>query len=312
MKKILIFGGTTFVSSALAKYLISKGYPVDILTRGLKPADYTGFGRHIVCDRKKPDEIAKVLKNSEYEYIFDISAYTKQDIEIIFQYINTASLKKYIFCSSGAVYKPAHLLISEDFDRGENPHWGKYGTDKLEAEDFLFEMHKTHGFPVVIFRPPYIYGENNNLYREVYFFDRIASGKPVPVPFGNEILTQFIYIDDLVKVFESAMTGGLEGKAYNVAMDEPVSWELLVKCCGEAAGCRAEIKKVDVTVEPSEVRSYFPFRDVYYMLDVSGVLRDNLYTPSTGLSKGLKRTYQWYAKVKPALSDPRMSRVDQV
>ncbi|MBU3130132.1 hypothetical protein [Clostridium tagluense] len=36
--KILVMGGTEFVSSALTKYLISKGYIVDIFTRGIKPS----------------------------------------------------------------------------------------------------------------------------------------------------------------------------------------------------------------------------------------------------------------------------------
>ena len=43
MKSILVMGGSMFVSSSLAKYLIEKGYNVDILTRGNKKIDYDGF-----------------------------------------------------------------------------------------------------------------------------------------------------------------------------------------------------------------------------------------------------------------------------
>lgn len=78
MKSILIMGGTNFVSSSLAKYLIGQGYNIDILTRGIKKINYEGFREHLVCDRKSKDEMQEVLNGKNYEYIFDISAYTKR------------------------------------------------------------------------------------------------------------------------------------------------------------------------------------------------------------------------------------------
>lgn len=50
--KLLVLGGSEFVSQSLAKYLISKGYSVDILTRGTKGLSYSGYNKHIKCDRK--------------------------------------------------------------------------------------------------------------------------------------------------------------------------------------------------------------------------------------------------------------------
>lgn len=96
---------------------------------------------------------------------------------------------------------PSNDLVQEDFERGENHNWGEYGLNKKEAEDFIINS----GVTYAIFRPTYIYGENNNLYRETYFFDRISNEKEIPMPFGNNTRTQFIHIDDLVRVFESAM-----------------------------------------------------------------------------------------------------------
>ena len=48
MSDILILGGTGFVSKACAKYLITRGYKIDILTRGKKAVDYDGFINHII------------------------------------------------------------------------------------------------------------------------------------------------------------------------------------------------------------------------------------------------------------------------
>lgn len=308
MKSILVMGGTTFVSSSLAKYLIGKGYDVDILTRGQKTIDYDGFKEHLICNRRSKDEMQRVLKGKRYEYIFDISAYTKEDVEILLTTIETSNLKKYTFCSSGAVYKSSNDIIDEEFEKGENPNWGQYGIDKKGAEDFIINS----GVPYMIFRPTYIYGENNNLYREAHFFDRIKNKKAIPMPYGNNTKTQFIHIDDLVRIFESAMISENSCRIYNVTNPDIVSWEDLIAACGEAVGEKPIIKKIDVNKIKLITRTYFPFRDVTYMLNINRLIKDGLYVPNISLKEGLKRTYNWYVDKKPDVKDVRMNKVDEL
>lgn len=307
MESVLIMGGTTFVSSSLAEYLIGQGYEVDILTRGTKSINYDGFKEHLICDRRLKNEIQRVLKGKQYEFIFDISAYTKEDVEILLTSIDKSKLKKYIFCSSGAVYKPNNEIIKESFEKGENPNWGEYGLDKKEAEDFIISS----SIPYIILRPTYIYGENNNLYREVYFFDRIKANKAIPMPYGNNTKTQFIHIDDLVRVFESAMHSEKSCKAYNVTNPDIVSWEELITTCGDVLGTMPIIKKID-TNQNLETRTYFPFRDVTYMLDIEELVEDNLYVPTISLKEGLKKAYEWYINKGISLSDSRMNKIEEV
>lgn len=308
MKSILIMGGTTFVSSSLAKYLVEKGYDVDILTRGLKPINYEGFRNHLICNRRSKKEIQKVLKGRKYEFIFDISAYTREDVEILITSIDTSQLRKYIFCSSGAVYKPSNKIIGEDFEKGENPNWGQYGIDKKEAEDFIFKS----GIPFIIFRPTYIYGENNNLYREAYFFDRIKNKKAIPIPYGKGTKTQFIHIDDLIRIFESAIYNENSCKIYNVTNPDIISWEELVMTCGEVIGQKPLLKKINVNEIKLESRMYFPFRDVTYMLDIKQLIEDGLYVPTISINEGLRRAYNWYIDKKPNLKDTKMNKVDEL
>lgn len=307
MESVLIMGGTTFVSSSLAEYLIGQGYDVDILTRGTKSINYDGFKEHLICDRRLKNEIQRVLKGKQYEFIFDISAYTKEDVEILLTSIDKSKLKKYIFCSSGAVYKPSNEIIKESFEKGENPNWGEYGLDKKDAEDFIISS----SIPYIIFRPTYIYGENNNLYREVYFFDRIKANKVIPMPYGDNTKTQFIHIDDLVRVFESAMHSEKSCKAYNVTNPDIVSWEELITTCGDVLGTMPIIKKID-TNQNLETRTYFPFRDVTYMLDIEELVEDNLYVPTISLKEGLKKAYEWYINKGISLSDSRMNKIEEV
>ncbi len=131
--KVLVMGGTEFVSSSLAKHLISKGYTVDIFTRGIKEIKYEGIRKHLKGDRKLIEDLDRNLLGESYDYVFDISAYVKEDVKKLVKVLKRDNLKRYVFCSSGAVYVPSEDMIAEDFARGENYNWGAYGYDKKEA-----------------------------------------------------------------------------------------------------------------------------------------------------------------------------------
>ena len=60
-----------------------------------------------------------------------------------------------------------------------------------------------------------------------------------------------------------------------------------------------------------EARSYFPFRDCTYLLDVRKAARFGLPCPQTALEEGMERAYAWYRRERPQLADPKMSRVEE-
>lgn len=312
MSNLLMMGGSQFVSRCLAEHFIQKGYEVDILTRGVGKLNYAGFRDHLKCDRHSIPELQATLQGKHYNYVVDISAYSKNDVASLLSCLDTTVLKKYLFCSSAAVYKSGDSARSEEDERGENPNWGPYGWDKKEAEDYLFQQYQDTGFPMIIFRPTYIYGEHNNLYREGFFFDHIQAGKMIPIPAGHDTRVQFIHIADLCNVFESALTSDTVGKAYNVTHPEVISWTTLIECCSKAMGVQAKVKPINHLSMNVEVRSFFPFRDIDLELDISQLIKDGLSIPSIPLNEGLQRTYQWYLNHLPQLTDPRMNRVDEV
>lgn len=304
-------GGTEFVSSSVAKYLIAKGHEVDIFTRGNKELKYSGVNIQHKGDRKSVEDLKNNIASIKYDYVFDISAYTLADVKTLFEVLDTSNLKRYIMCSSGAVYKPSNELVSEEDEVGENENWGVYGLDKLEAENYLMELYKEKGLPVVMFRPTYIYGAGNNLYRESYIFDRLTKGLDIPIPDSNT-KTQFVYIDDLVRVFESAMySDKVNGQGYNLTHIQEVSWEELINVAKKVTNLKSNIKKVNREVA-SISREYFPFRDCTYLLSIDKSIRDGLYIPKIDLLEGLKLSYEWYLKEEPKLSDARMTKIEDV
>lgn len=310
--KVLVMGGTEFVSSSLTKYLISKGYSVDIFTRGIKSINYGGIRKHLKGNRKSIEDLKLNLSHEKYDYIFDISAYIEEDVQKLVAVLNKENLRRYVFCSSGAVYIPTNEMVSENFIRGENDNWGKYGLDKKKAEDYLLGLWENERFPITLFRPTYIYGEGNNLYREIYLFDRVTKGLDIPIPDGNA-KTQFVYISDLVKVFESAIyTEKTIGQAYNVTHSQLVTWQQLVETIMAVTNKKVNIKKVGSGSENVNVREYFPFRNVTYLLDTKKAQEDGLYMPQIDLLEGMQLAYKWYCHNRPRVEDVKMDKVDYV
>ena len=313
MKDALVMGGTEFVSKAIAKYLISLGYNVDIFTRGRREVDYEGIREHLQGDRHSVEELHRELGDRSYNYIFDITAYTKEDVAKLVKVVKRDNLKRYLFCSSGAVYLPNKGVSSEDFPRGRNPHWGSYGLDKALAEDYLFDLYHQEGFPITIFRPTYIYGEGNNLYREAYFFDRIRDGLAIPIPAGEQEV-QFVYIGDLVKSFISgAISEDALGKAYNLTNNRAITWKKLLTTAMEVVGKEVELVEVDRGTRREfnlVSKNFFPFRNITFLLSITRLKEDNLHIPETTLKQGLSRAYQWYLKDNNNDFNHSMDKID--
>jgi|LGVF01.2.fsa_nt_gb nucleoside-diphosphate-sugar epimerase len=300
--KILVMGGTEFVSRNVAEHFINENYVVDIFTRGHREVPYKGYRKHIIGDRHVVEDLKQL---DSYDYIVDISAYTKIDVELLTNTVDTTELKRYIFCSSGAVYKPNSHLITEADDVGENHNWRKYGLDKLEAEQYL----ESSGLPYSIFRPTYIYGPNNNLYRESYFFDRLTTHQKVKYP-NSSSETQFLHIHDLCLIIQSMLANKKSlNQAYNVTHDEVLDFKSILEVFEEVTGLVMEKECVNTNEQPIS-RKYFPYRDVTYKLSIDKLRKHGLHVPKFDLLNGLKQTFKWYQETQPELSDKAMIDID--
>lgn len=308
MKEILVVGGSDFIGAALSKHLINCGYNIDIMTLEKRQIDYKGYRNNIVCNRNDREQTKSKLAGKKYEFVFDMTAYSKEEIKNILDFIDINSLKKYVVLSSGAVYKDTSKRPNEDWEKGENKNWGRYGIDKKEAEDYIMNSN----IPYVIVRPTYIYGENNNLYREYYFFDSILSGNPIPVPDGKDVVTNFIYIDDLVRVLESLIYKPNVREAYNVTNPQAISWRELIYTCGDVIGKTPIIKLVDINKIKCEDVDYFPFKNIDFTLEIDKLIEHGLYIPNIFLREGLEKTYEWYKKNKPKIENNPMRKVEEI
>ena len=278
MKKVLVTGGTVFVSRYIAEYYVAKGDEVYVLNRNSRKQS-KGV-KLIQADRHNLGEALR-------DYCFDIvidTAYNADDVEKLLDALG--DYKDYILISSSAVYPEyAPQPFKEDTILGVNKYWGEYGTDKIEAEATLLKRNPN----AYIVRPPYLYGQMNNVYREAFVFDCALSGRKFYLPKDGEMKLQFFHVHDLCRFIDILLEKKPEQRIYNVGNKEAVSIREWVEICYQVTGKNAEFINVYKDVEQ---RNYFCFYDYEYYLDVSK--QYELMEDVKSLKDGLKESLEWY------------------
>lgn len=279
MKKILVTGGTVFVSKFVAKYFAEQGNDVYVLNRNSR-AQVCGVSL-IEGDRHDPN---LSLKEYDFDAVLDITAYNADDIRDLMGKLG--SVGTYVLISSSAVYPEYETQpFAETSKRAINKYWGKYGTDKIEAEDALLSLYQD----AYILRPPYLYGPMNNLYREAFVFECAEAGRPFYLPRDGEMRLQFFHVRDLCRMIDNIMEKKPSEHIYNVGNDKIVTVRECVSACYRVLGKEPEFINVYKDIDQ---RQYFSFYDYEYILDVRR--QADVLTGLVDLETGLRESYDWY------------------
>ena len=279
MRKILITGGTTFVSRYTAKHFVRNGDEVYVINRNSR--EQVNGVTFINADRTN---LGDRLKNIHFDAVLDITAYTEEHVRTLVN--SLGSFDDYIFISSSAVYPETNVQPFEESQPcGKNSIWGVYGTNKLEAEKYL-----TANVPdAYILRPPYFYGVHENLYREPFVFDCALNDRPFYLPDDGKMKLQFFNVKDLCRFIEILLEKHPENKIFNVGNKDIVSVKDWVTLCYKALGKTPQFVNVSKDINQ---REYFCFYNYEYILDVTR--QTELMPDTTPLEEGLKEEAEWY------------------
>ena len=196
------------------------------------------------------------------------------------------SYDDYVLISSSAVYPEYGMQpFVEETPSGINKYWGKYGTDKIDAENALMKRYPS----AYILRPPYLYGPMNNVYREAFVFDCALNDRPFYLPRNGEMNLQFFYIDDLCRFIDIILQNKPNQHIFNVGNKDVVSICEWVKLCYHIVGKQVQFVNV---FDDIDQRKYFSFYNYEYCLDVSKQLE--LMANTKPLYDGLKDAFFWY------------------
>ena len=287
-RKLLITGGTNFVSRYTAEYFAALGDEVTVLNRGSR--EQAEGVTLIQADRT---DLGSALDGLTFDAVLDICGYTEEHVVKLLEALGDDFKGPYILLSSSAVYPEGNPQpFEENQPTGENYLWGEYGTNKIAAENALRERMEN----AYILRPPYLYGKYESLYREPFIFDCARGDRKCYIP-EKEMSLQFFHVRDLCRFMELILETQPENKVFNVGNPQTVTVKEWVTLCYEAAGKTPEILRVS---DSFPQRSYFPFHNYDYRLDVNRMLA--LMPELTPLDEGLKEEYEWFVEADPPMN----------
>jgi len=289
--KILITGSSGFIGSALIKELkknpllhltgvsgsngSGKLDGIDIIYADLSKTDFTD---------KLPETVDVVIHLAQSKHyrefpaqannIFQVNVLSTQ---ILLDWSTRAGVKRFIYASSGNVYKPQNKLLLEN-DLCEPLTY--YGRSKYAAESIILPYQSF--FEVLIFRIFGVYGPGQvnmtipNIIRKVQNEEEITLAANTGLSFTP------LYIDDCVQILKTVIGHDKPFKQpiYNLAGTERTELNELVQIIAEHIN-----KKPHVKITGDE--------PMYLMADGSKLLNEIKITPKTTIKSGILKTLNY-------------------
>ena len=290
--RVLILGGTEFISLHLVRALLAAGHDVVVLNRGHRPERLPSTVTRLVADRLDHGAIRNVLEGAQFGALVDVTyAPTRgADVTAVLDALE-GRLGQAVLISTGRVYDHA-LPIPFDEDTPRNLYWGEYARNKIEGEDALFARHRERGLPITIVRPTHVYGPLNTRNNETFVFDRLVRGRPVLVPGHGGWLRQFGHVEDLADAIVACLgVPAAYGRAYNVSGEEVVTQVGFAEVIADVMKRRLEIVHVPAKAVGFGQNLVYDCHAVYTTDRIRAELGvRSRYT----LAAGIAQTFEWY------------------
>ena len=286
--RVLVVGGTEFISLHLVRALLRERHNVVVLNRGRQPGRVPAGVKTIVADRKDHAALGRALAGERFDGLVDITyaPTTGDDVRALLVALDGRAGHA-IFVSTGRVHDHAlPIPYHEDTPRGL--FWGEYAKNKIEGED----AYLSSGLPASVVRPTHVFGPLNTRNNETFFFDRLVRGRPVLVPGAGGWLRQFGHVEDLADAM-AAMLGDRRafGRAYNVTGEESITQVGFVELIAEVV--KRPVSFVHVPKAPFGQNLVYDCHAVY----TTTRLRHELgIRPRHTLASGLAQTFEWYLR----------------
>ena len=286
--RVLVIGGTEFISLHLVQSLLRDRHDVVLLNRGRHPERAPAGVRTIVCDRKNGTALKTALAGERFDGLVDITyaPTTGEDVEALLTALG-GRVGHAIFVSTGRVHDHAlPMPLAEDAPR--NLYWGEYARLKIAGED----AYTRSGVPATVVRPTHVYGPLNTRNNETFFFDRLLRRRPILIPGDGGWLRQFGHVEDLADAM-AAMLGDDRaiGQAYNVTGEEIVTQLGFVDLIAEVVNRPATF--VYVPRAPFGQNLVYDSHAVY---TTAKIRRQLGIRPRFTLAAGLAQTFDWYLR----------------
>lgn len=318
-KKVLITGAAGFIGFHLAKRLLSLGAAVcgidnlnDYYDVSLKEARLAilekeqafTFVRGDLADEAavtklfedfRPDIVVNLAAQAGVRYSIDNPrSYIQSNIVgfcNILEACRHYPVEHLLYASSSSVYGNQEKTPFATTDNVDHPI-SLYAATKKSDELMAYTYSHLYGIPATGLRFFTVYGPWGRPDMAYFkFTNKIVRGEPIQIYNHGDMLRDFTYVDDIVRGVENMLCNppkanefGDRYKVYNIGNNKPEKLMDFIETLEKAIG--REAKKEYLPMQPGDVYQTYA--------DVTDLIRDFDFKPSTPISEGLGRFAEWY------------------
>lgn len=318
-KKVLVTGAAGFIGFHLAKRLLSLGASVcgidnlnDYYDVSLKEArlailekepSFT-FVRGDLADESavtklfedfRPDIVVNLAAQAGVRYSIDNPrSYIRSNIVGFFNILEACRhypVEHLLYASSSSVYGNQEKTPFATTDNVDHPI-SLYAATKKSDELMAYTYSHLYSIPATGLRFFTVYGPWGRPDMAYFkFTNKIVRGEPIQIYNHGDMLRDFTYVDDIVRGVENMLCNppkanefGDRYKVYNIGNNKPERLMDFIETLEKAIG--REAKKEYLPMQPGDVYQTYA--------DVTDLIRDFDFKPSTSIAEGLGRFAKWY------------------
>lgn len=318
-KTYLITGSAGFIGFFLTKALLEKGANVigidnmnDYYEVSLKEARVEilsefskyHFIKADIADKEtlfrifeeyKPQVVVNLAAQAGVRYSIDNpDAYIQSNVVGFFNILEACRyfpVEHLVFASSSSVYGGNKKVPFSTQDQVDKPV-SLYAATKKSNELMAYSYSKLYGIHLTGLRFFTVYGPMGRPDMAYFkFAKKIVKGEPIQIYNNGDMRRDFTYVDDIVTGIENILCNppaedenGAFYKIYNIGNNQPEKLmdyiAVLEKCLG------MEAKKEFLPMQPGDVYETYA--------DVSDLMSDFDFKPSTSIEKGLAEFAKWF------------------
>ncbi len=290
--RILLIGGSGFVSGTVARTAQAAGHSIWAVTRGQRPL-VDGI-TPVIADRRDRDAMRSAIAqlDLEWDLVVDCIGYeaddAQQDIEL---FRNRA--RQLVFISTDFVYDPARRRFPQTEETAFYLADG-YGGKKRQCEE-VFLNSDTGNMAWTVLRPGHIYGPGSLLGclplhgRDPELLAKLQRGETLQLIGGGHFLQQPIFAPDLAQtILSCAGNAQAHRQIYLTAGPDIIESRQYYTIIADLLGVQAQIEEISI----SQFLADYPDRHSFAchrLYDLSKLRNHGLHVPATPIAEGLRQ-----------------------
>lgn len=318
-KKVLVTGAAGFIGFHLAKRLLSLGASVcgidnlnDYYDVSLKEARLAILEKEpaftfVRGDLANEAAVTKLFENFRPDIVVNLAAqagvrysidnprsYIQSNIVGFFNILEACRhypVEHLLYASSSSVYGNQEKTPFATTDNVDHPI-SLYAATKKSDELMAYTYSHLYGIPATGLRFFTVYGPWGRPDMAYFkFTNKIVRSEPIQIYNHGDMLRDFTYVDDIVRGVENMLCNppkanefGDRYKVYNIGNNKPEKLLDFIETLEKAIGMEA--KKEYLPMQPGDVYQTYA--------DVTDLIRDFDFKPSTSIAEGLGRFAEWY------------------